>query len=101
MIDPLNRLVWRLPVDSITIERGGVTVCLSDAMRRVAALAVSMEEMLAKAYAEQIPEEHRASTPGADFVLGLWIKITSDQIVPKDAPDQEPELPPGDESGDG
>jgi hypothetical protein len=91
IVNPLNRQVWHLPVDSITIERGGVLMPLSDAMRRVAALAAGLERMLAEAYAKQIP------TPGrhaADLTIVLRMSIRPDQIVPDGTPEPEPAPPP-------
>lgn len=47
----MNRQVWHLPVDSIMVERSGISVCLSNAMRRVEGWAAAMEENLVKAFA--------------------------------------------------
>jgi hypothetical protein len=48
--------MWHFPVDAITIERSGVAVCLSDAMRRVETLAKALEKMLADSFAQQLPD---------------------------------------------
>jgi hypothetical protein len=101
IINPLNRRVWHLRVDSITLERSGVSVCISDAMRRLEALTISMEENLARAYAEQIPLEHQGKTHGADVVICMKIGVQPEQIVPENMPDPEPDLPPSDGPDDG
>jgi|CZKS01.1.fsa_nt_gi hypothetical protein len=98
IINPLNRTLWHLRVDSITIERSGVSVCLSDAMRRLAALTVSMEENLSKAYLEQIPAQYQGQTHAADVVVCVVISVNQEQIVPEDTPDPEPELQGRDET---
>ncbi|MBK5292739.1 MAG: hypothetical protein JJE04_13800 [Acidobacteriia bacterium] len=93
MVNPLDRQLWHLPVDSITIERSGVFVCLSDAMRRLKAYIGHMEQSLTEAYATQIPEEHRGKTHGAGMLLTLVFRVAPEQIVPEDTPDPEPDLP--------
>jgi len=78
-------------VDAITIERSGISVCLSDAMRRVEALAGAMETMLAESFAQQLPDQgHHA----ADVTVSLTIQIGPDQVVPEGTPEPEPQLPP-------
>ncbi|MGD0013553.1 MAG: hypothetical protein ABSD56_03885 [Bryobacteraceae bacterium] len=94
LINPAGRRIWHLPVDFITIERSGVSVCLSDAMRRMEALVASMEKGFSDACAEQIPEEHKGKTYGADLLLCVVMSVAAQQIVPEDTPDPEPELPP-------
>ena len=90
LLNPLDRQVWHLPVDSITIERSGVSVALSDAMRRVEGLAVAMEGMLAETYANQIASPRRHA---ADVTIRLYIRINPKQIVPDGTLDPIPELP--------
>ena len=91
LINPMNRQVWHLPVDSITIERSGVAVCLSDAMRRVEALTAAIEKMLAATYEEQIPEPKKSHW--ADIPIVLRIAIQPEQIVPEGTLDPGPEIP--------
>jgi hypothetical protein len=91
MINPLDRKLWHMPIDSITIERSGVSVSLSDAMRRVIILVRSLEESLAEAY-KQIPEEHRDKTHAADVTVTLVIGVSADRIVSEGTPDPEPAL---------
>jgi hypothetical protein len=93
MVNPINRKLWHLPVDSVTVERGGVAVCLSDAMRRVAILAKALEDSLSTAFADQLSEEDRRKTHGADCILRLVMRVAPEQIVPEGTPDPEPELP--------
>ena len=72
LINPANRQIWYGPVDAITTERGGVAVCLSDAMRRLDALVPFLEKMLSAAYARQLPaQEHHA----ADITISVVMKI--------------------------
>lgn len=92
LINPINRQVWHLPVDSITIERSGIAVCLSDAMRRVEALAAALEKMLARTYDEQIPGPRNRY--GADLTIALRFAIQQEQIVPEGTLDPEPDMPP-------
>ena len=91
LLNPLNRDIWHLPVDSISIERSGVSVALSDAMRRVEGLADTMERMLAETHANQIASLKRH---GADVTIRLYIRINPKQIVPDGTLDPIPELPP-------
>lgn len=90
-INPLSRKQWHVPVDSITIERSGVAVCLSDAMRRLASLAAGLERNLARAYTQQIPnpEKHQA----ADIILGIVMRIEQKQILAENTPEGEVEVP--------
>jgi hypothetical protein len=95
LINPANRQRWHVPVDAITIERNGVSVCLSDAMRRVEALAAALEKMLADSFAQQLPEQgHHA----ADVTVSLVIQIGPEQVVPEGAPEPEPQLPPDEDA---
>ena len=91
MINPLNRELWHLPIDSITIERSGVAVSLSDSIRRVVILMSSLERSLVEAFT-QIPEELRGRTHAADVTVKLVMEVRAHQIVPEDAPDPEPIL---------
>jgi hypothetical protein len=67
-------------------------------MRRLAALTVSMEENLSKAYLEQIPAQYQGQTHAADVVVCVVISVNQEQIVPEDTPDPEPELQGRDET---
>jgi hypothetical protein len=78
--------MWHVPVDAI--ERSGVAVCLSDAMRRVETLATALETMLADSFARQIPDQRHH---GADMVVNLVVQVGPALVVPEDVP--EPELP--------
>jgi hypothetical protein len=89
-VNPLKRIEWNVPVDSITIERSGVAVCLSDAMRRVAALAVGLEKKLARTFAEQVPEPQQYQP--ADVILGVAVSIAPQQIVSDHTPEPEPTI---------
>jgi hypothetical protein len=95
VINPAGRRVWRFPVDSITIEQSGISVGVSDAVRSVARLAAFLEESLGKAFAEQIPEQHRETRPGADLLVCIAFSVRPDQIVPEGTPDVELESPAG------
>jgi hypothetical protein len=97
LLNPLDREVWHLPVDSITLERSGVSVALSDAMRRVEGLAAAMESMFAQTYASQIPRPGRHA---ADVTLRLYMRISPQQIVPDGTLDPVPELLPEDDGSD-
>ena len=95
LINPANRPRWYLPVDGITVERSGISVCLSDAMRRVEALAAALEKMLADSFAQQLPEQgHHA----ADVTVSLVIQIGPENVVPEGAPEPEPQLPPDEDA---
>lgn len=89
LINPLDRRLWHVPVDSITVERNGVAVCLSDAMRTVESLAKALERMLAQSFRKQLPTQ---SHHGADVIVSLVIDISPEQVVPEGMP--EPGLPP-------
>jgi hypothetical protein len=104
IINPLSRRVWHLPLDMVTLERSGISVCLSDAMRRVEALVSAMEKTLAEAFSQQVPAEHQGKTHGADIVVSLVIAVGPEQIVPEGTLDPDPEPGPdasyGDEADD-
>jgi hypothetical protein len=104
IINPLSRRVWHLPLDMVTLERSGISVCLSDAMRRVEALVAAMEKTLAEAFSQQVPAEHQGKTHGADIVVSLVIAVGPEQIVPEGTLDPDPEPGPdasyGDEADD-
>jgi hypothetical protein len=93
LINPANRAVWHFPIDAITIERSGVSVCLSDAMRRVEAMARSLETALTVSRASQLPDQGQH---GADVTLSLVFALAPERVVPPDTPDPEPTLPPED-----
>ncbi len=95
LISPANRQRWYVPVDAITVERSGVSVCLSDAMRRVESVAGAMEKMLADSFARQLPDQ---SHHAADVTVSVAILIGPEQVVPEDAPEPKPQLPPGEDA---
>jgi hypothetical protein len=86
MVTPAKREVWHHPVDSVTIERGGIAVCLSDAMRAVAAATQSLERDISKAYLDYIPEEKRGNIFRANAVVTLRAMVKPEQIVVEDDP---------------
>ena len=88
LINPANRPMWHVPVDAVTIERNGVSVCLSDAMRRVDRLAKALEMMLADSFAAQLPDQGHH---GADIAVSLVFHVGSEQVVPEGTPEPEPE----------
>jgi hypothetical protein len=100
IINPMNRQMWHVPVDSITLERSGISVCLSDAMRRTEAWAKALEDNLAKAFEEQVPPEHQGKHSGSDLVLNIVLGVRTDQIVPKGTPGHEPEIPSAEDNAE-
>ncbi|MGO9095455.1 MAG: hypothetical protein ACLQGV_09550 [Bryobacteraceae bacterium] len=98
VINPVGRRLWRSPVDSITIERSGISVNVSDAVRSVSRLAAFLEKSLGKAFAEQIPERHRGIRPGGDLLVRMVFGVRPDQIVSEEMPDVELESPAGGEA---
>jgi hypothetical protein len=93
LINPMNRQRWHAPVDSITLERNGISVCLSDAMRTVASWVQGLEESLQIAFAEQIPTQQRHRHAGSDLVLNIVLGVRDDQIVPEGTAAPQPEEP--------
>jgi creatinine amidohydrolase/Fe(II)-dependent formamide hydrolase-like protein len=64
-------------------------------MRRVEAVAQALEKMLADSFAQQLPDQgHHA----ADVTVSLTIQIGPEQVVPKGAPEPEPQLPPDEDA---
>ncbi len=98
LINPADRPKWHIPIDAITIERSGVRVCLSDAMRRTEVLAKALEKMLAVTYTEQMPN---SPTHGADLTLSLVFGIAPEKVVAADVPDPDPVIPPEEPSESG
>ncbi len=95
LINPANRLMWHVPVDAITIERSGVSVCLSDAMRTVESLTKALEKMLSDSFAQQLPDQ---SHHGADLTVSLVIQVRPEQVLPAGTSEPEPILSPGQDS---
>jgi len=90
LINPLNRPKWHVPVDGITLERSGVSLCLSDAMRSVERLTKSLEEALTNSL-DQLPHQgHHA----ADVTVNLVIQVGPKQVIPEGTLEPEPELIP-------
>jgi hypothetical protein len=55
-------------------------------------LTASLERDLQKAFTEQISEEHRGKTHGADLIVHILFAVRPEQIAPEGAvePDSEP-----------
>jgi hypothetical protein len=97
-VNPGGRAFWHVPIDLITIERSGVSVCLSDAMRRVVVVAASIDKSLSEAFAREIPEADQRKTHAADLTIKLVMKVLPDRILPEGSQDPEiASLPEDDE----
>jgi hypothetical protein len=98
MVNPVGtRSFWHEPIDSITIERDGVAVCLSDAMRRVTIVAESLDRGLSEAFAREVPEEHLRKTHAADLTIRIVMQVLPEKIVSEGSVDPELALPAEDD----